>query len=177
MPRRSRTRRASAWFSRSRPRSTRRTRRCGTRVERHRRDRPPAWTVVETADRASPSLVALLHHATDDMCVLIDALGTWLAAQLLEMEDLAQRDPVAAGDALDAQGAALADALAITTAHAIVVAEEAGWGVVPATPLGRVFRDVLGRLTRRIAQRADRVELIVAGYRDLRAIGTPVDQV
>ena len=148
------------------------------RVERHRRDRPASWTVVETANRDSPSLVALLHHATDDMCVLIDALGTWLAAQLLQLEDLAQRDPVAAGDALDTQGAALVHALAIMPAHAIVVAEEAGWGVVPPSAQGRIFRDALGRLTQQLARRADRVELVVAGYAvDLRAHGVPVDQV
>ena len=147
------------------------------RVERHRRDRPASWTLVETANPGSPSLVALLHHAGDDTCVLIDALGTWLAAQLRESHDLAERDPVAVLDALDAQGIALAHALAITPAHAIVVAEETGWGVVPPTPLGRIFRDALGRLTQTIAQRADRVELVVAGYAvDLRAIGTPVNQ-
>jgi len=147
------------------------------RVERHRRDRPASWTLVETAHRDSPSLVALVHHCGDDTCVLIDALGTWLAALLLEMNDLPERDPVAALAALDAQGDALASALAITRAHAIVVAEETGWGVVPATPLGRIFRDALGRLTRALAQRADRVELVVAGYAvDVRAIGTPVDR-
>jgi adenosyl cobinamide kinase/adenosyl cobinamide phosphate guanylyltransferase len=38
-----------------------------------------------------------------------------------------------------------------------------------------VFRDGLGRLTQRLASRADRVELVVAGYAvDLRRIGTPV---
>ncbi|MBV8750000.1 MAG: bifunctional adenosylcobinamide kinase/adenosylcobinamide-phosphate guanylyltransferase, partial [Candidatus Eremiobacteraeota bacterium] len=77
-----------------------------------------------------------------------------------------------------ARGTALADALARTRADAIVVAEETGWGVVPATPLGRVFRDALGRLNQRIAAHADRVELVVAGYAvDLRAIGRPVEMV
>lgn len=148
------------------------------RVERHRRDRPASWTLVETANPESPSLVALLHHAGDDTCVLIDALGTWLAALLLKSEDLAERDPVAALAALDAEGTALARALTITPAHAIVVAEETGWGVVPPSPLGRIFRDALGRLTQTLALRADRVELVVAGYAvDLRAVGTPVNEV
>ncbi|MDB5026925.1 MAG: cobP [Candidatus Eremiobacteraeota bacterium] len=148
------------------------------RVERHRLERPASWTVVETANAGAPSLVATLRDATAGTCVLVDALGSWLAAELLGLEDLAARDPVAALDALDAQGAALAAALASTRAHAIVVAEETGWGVVPASALGRIFRDALGRLTRTIANGADRVELVVAGYAvDLRAIGTPVDQV
>jgi adenosylcobinamide kinase/adenosylcobinamide-phosphate guanylyltransferase len=58
----------------------------------------------------------------------------------------------------------------------VLVGEETGWGVVPPSVLGRAFRDALGRLVRRLAARADRVELIVAGYAvDLRALGTPVE--
>jgi adenosylcobinamide kinase/adenosylcobinamide-phosphate guanylyltransferase len=148
------------------------------RVERHRRDRPAHWALVETAVPGSPSLVALLHDAGEETCVVIDALGTWIAAQLLAREDDAERDPVATLAALDAQGAELAHALAETRADAIVVAEETGSGVVPATALGRIFRDALGRLTRTIARDASRVELVVAGYAvDLRAVGTPVDEV
>jgi adenosylcobinamide kinase/adenosylcobinamide-phosphate guanylyltransferase len=148
------------------------------RVERHRRDRPAHWALVETAAPGSPSLVALLRDAGEETCVVIDALGTWIAAQLLAREDDAERDPVATLAALDAQGAELAHALAETRADAIVVAEETGSGVVPATALGRIFRDALGRLTRTIARDASRVELVVAGYAvDLRAVGTPVDEV
>jgi adenosylcobinamide kinase / adenosylcobinamide-phosphate guanylyltransferase len=148
------------------------------RVERHRRERPPSWAVVETATTAAPSLAALLRETGDDSVVLIDALGTWLAAQLLEVEDVAECDAVAALDALDAQGAELAEALAGARADVVVVVEEAGWGVVPPTPLGRIFRDALGRLTQTLARRADRVELVVAGYAlDVRALGTPIDQV
>jgi adenosylcobinamide kinase/adenosylcobinamide-phosphate guanylyltransferase len=36
-------------------------------------------------------------------------------------------------------------------------------GLVPAYPLGRVYRDVLGRANQKIAQAADRVILMVAG--------------
>ncbi len=148
------------------------------RVERHRRDRPPHWTVVETAALGGPTLLDVLGDAGDDECVVIDALGTWIAAQLVSREPDAERDPVAVLDELDAHGAALADALARTRAEAIVIAEETGWGVVPPSALGRIFRDALGRLTRAVARRADRVELVVAGYAvDLSALGVPVDEV
>ena len=147
------------------------------RVERHRRARPPAWAVVETATPGSPDLTDVLRSADEGGCILIDALGTWLAAELLQREDESERDPVAALEALDRRCAELAVALASTRADTIVVAEETGWGVVPATPLGRIFRDALGRLTRTIARDAARVELVVAGYAiDVRAIGTPVDE-
>lgn len=150
------------------------------RVERHRRDRPSSWTVIETA-RESP-LAAVVRDAPADACVLVDALGTWIAALLLDCEGLdgaadgRSADAAAkAADVLDAQCADLAAAVASARADVVVVAEETGWGLVPPSPLGRVFRDALGRLTQLLASRADRVELVVAGYAvDLRSIGTPV---
>ena len=44
-----------------------------------------------------------------------------------------------------------------------MVANEVGYGIVPDHPLGRRFRDLQGLLNQRIATRADRVVLVVAG--------------
>jgi adenosyl cobinamide kinase/adenosyl cobinamide phosphate guanylyltransferase len=148
------------------------------RIARHRRERPAGWTTVETAGPGATPLETVLREAPSDACVLVDALGTWLAAELLAWPDFSAADALAAEAALDARGEALALALAAMRADAILVGEETGWGVVPPTPLGRVFRDVLGRLNQRIAAQADRVELVVAGFAvDLAAIGRPVGQV
>jgi adenosylcobinamide kinase/adenosylcobinamide-phosphate guanylyltransferase len=49
-------------------------------------------------------------------------------------------------------------------ADVIVISEETGWGVVPPTLLGRLFRDQLGRTARAVAARASRTFLVVAGY-------------
>ena len=145
------------------------------RVARHRRDRPADWTVVETAGAEGPSLPALLRDAAAGSCILVDALGTWIAAALFEWRAWAEDDAVATLDALDARGAELAAALRETRATAIVVAEETGWGVVPVSAVGRLFRDAMGRLVQRIAADAERVELVVAGFAvDLRALGEPV---
>jgi adenosylcobinamide kinase/adenosylcobinamide-phosphate guanylyltransferase len=45
----------------------------------------------------------------------------------------------------------------------VLVANEVGFGIVPEHPLGRRFRDLQGLLNQRIAARADRVVLLVAG--------------
>jgi len=45
----------------------------------------------------------------------------------------------------------------------IVVSNEVGLGIVPANPLGRVYRDALGRANQRLAAAANRVVLMVAG--------------
>jgi len=146
-----------------------------TRVERHRQDRPAEWIVVETATETP--LPALLRDAPADVCVIVDALGTWIAAPMHVPSGDAEHDPNATIEALEARGDELEAALGESAADVIVVAEEAGWGVVPAFASGRIFRDVLGRLVQRIAASADRVELVVAGYAiDVRTLGTPVTQ-
>ena len=58
---------------------------------------------------------------------------------------------------------ALEMTLAARTTPTILVANEVGSGIVPDYPLGRRFRDLQGILNQRIAARADRVVLMVAG--------------
>jgi len=111
------------------------------RIAVHRARRPPAWVTIETADVAA----ALRDHPAEP--VLVDSLGTWLAHHPDLTVDV---EPVLA-------------ALAGRTAPTVLVSEEVGMGVHPETELGRRFRDVLGELNRRIAERADRVLLVVAG--------------
>ena len=54
-------------------------------------------------------------------------------------------------------------ALAAAAAPIVLVANEVGLGIVPEFPLGRRFRDLQGILNQRMAARADRVILMVAG--------------
>jgi adenosylcobinamide kinase/adenosylcobinamide-phosphate guanylyltransferase len=68
-----------------------------------------------------------------------------------------------AGSDIDAEVERLDDALTQVTAPLVLVANEVGFGIVPDNPLGRRFRDAQGRLNQRIAARADRVVLVVAG--------------
>ena len=45
----------------------------------------------------------------------------------------------------------------------IVVTNEVGGGLVPEYPLGRHYRDLLGRVNQRVAVAADRAWLMVSG--------------
>ena len=49
--------------------------------------------------------------------------------------------------------------------NVIIVSNEIGLGVVPAFPLGRVFRDLAGVVNREIAEMADEVYFFVAGLK------------
>ena len=45
----------------------------------------------------------------------------------------------------------------------IVITNEVGLGIVPAYPLGRLYRDTLGLVNQRLAEAAGRVYLLIAG--------------
>jgi len=49
------------------------------------------------------------------------------------------------------------------TAQVIIVSNEVGMGLVPDNPLGRVYRDILGRANSIIADKADDVFMMVSG--------------
>lgn len=119
------------------------------RVARHRQRRPVAWQTLEVPH----DLAAALRAAPSEDCWLVDSLGTWLA-NCLEQTD----------EEWQATVEDLLKAIAIFPNMLILVAEETGWGVVPAYPLGRKFRDRLGDLTRRIGAIADTTYLVVAGF-------------
>jgi adenosylcobinamide kinase/adenosylcobinamide-phosphate guanylyltransferase len=57
----------------------------------------------------------------------------------------------------------LLDAYVDNPAEWIVVSNEVGLGLVPPYPLGRVYRDALGRANQRLATAADEVLFMVAG--------------
>ncbi|GAC1404944.1 MAG: bifunctional adenosylcobinamide kinase/adenosylcobinamide-phosphate guanylyltransferase [Candidatus Velthaea sp.] len=145
------------------------------RIARHRADRGPEIGVVELWSPGTPDLPALVAAARAGTTLLVDSLGTWIAGHLLDFEELAESDAPAALKKLEARTAALLPRLAGAQADIAIVSEETGWGLVPPTPLGRIFRDHLGRTSARIGRRAGRVHLVVAGYAlDLRAAGVPV---
>ncbi len=136
------------------------------RIGAHRARRPPGWTTVE----AGAALAGALAGG-EGACVLLDGLGPWIATQLHRagaFEDAA-RLPAACAEVLAEVDRAV-DALEGAGA-AIVVAEQAGEGVLPADAASRAWVDLLGEATQRFAARAERVELVVAG-RPARLGGT-----
>jgi len=128
------------------------------RLEKHRDRRPNHWQTLAVPTELS---LAITENPPTN-CLLIDSLGTWVANLLSQDESqwqLTQQE--------------LLKNLQNSSQNIILVAEETGWGVVPAYPIGRQFRDRLGNLTRRIGAIADKVYLVTGGYvLDLTQLGT-----
>jgi adenosylcobinamide kinase / adenosylcobinamide-phosphate guanylyltransferase len=147
------------------------------RLTRHIRDRPAAWRTVETAGMSHAAQLALFREAAPGTCLVVDALGTWLAQRIAAQIDLLEIDYTVLESQLDAEADEFVDALLASPAYVIAVSEQIGWDVVPVAASARLFRDAMGRMVQRLAKPADRVYLVVAGYAlDLRAAGEAIDR-
>ena len=130
------------------------------RIAAHRRDRPAHWSTVEEPDDPATALAA----ADAGACVLLDCLSLWVGNRLVELGDEPALAAVAALDAaLSAEVERLLEAAAARAGETIIVSNEVGAGVVPEYPLGRAYRDLLGRVNQQVAAAATRAWLLVAG--------------
>lgn len=130
------------------------------RIAQHQQRRSADWRTLSVPLALAKTIRAAA--ATD--CLLVDSLGTWLA-NLLEQDEALWQET--------AQD--LIASLRQSQAQVLLVAEETGWGVVPAYPLGRKFRDRLGKLTRQIGLISDSVYLVMGGHvLNLSQLGKPL---
>jgi adenosylcobinamide kinase/adenosylcobinamide-phosphate guanylyltransferase len=146
------------------------------RLARHVRDRPAEWKTIETAGLSHEAQLALFRNAPANACLLVDALGTWLASRIDARIDLLEVNYDVLEAQLDREAGEYVDALLASAATIVAVSEQIGWDVVPVAASARLFRDAMGRMAQRLARSADRVYLVIAGYAiDLRAAGLPID--
>ena len=140
------------------------------RVAIHRARRPADWRTIEIPDDPAAAVAA----AEPGAAVLVDGLGAWVA------DRMAAAGLFEAGSA-DARTAILTRAEAFVAAAGrhqggpvVVVAEEAGLGVVPAGAGTRRWLDLHGEVVQTLAAGAGRVLLVVAGRAiELPAAGRP----
>jgi adenosylcobinamide kinase / adenosylcobinamide-phosphate guanylyltransferase len=134
------------------------------RIERHQARRPATWTTVEAPYDLRPALV-VVPDAVD--AILIDCLTLWASNRLLALGDPDDPDWWSSVGVLERalieETEALLSAARAVRWPLVLVTNEAGYGVVPSTPLGRAFRDLLGAVTQRVAALSDAVFLVVAG--------------
>jgi len=128
------------------------------RIAAHRAERPAHWRTLEAPTQVGNAIRAAAGQAE---VVLVDCL-TLLANNVLAV--LPETVPAEVAEA--ALGAEVDQLLAAYRAGAaewLVVSNEVGLGLVPPYPLGRTYRDALGRANQRLASEADQVLFMVAG--------------
>lgn len=122
------------------------------RIGLHQQRRPAGWQTLE----APQNVGAALHELHPGTVVLLDCLSLLVSNLLLAHQD----DPQLVVEREVAALLAVARRRELTL---IVVTNEVGMGLVPEYPLGRVYRDLLGRAAQQVAAVADEVYLVVAG--------------
>ncbi|MCT1356022.1 nicotinate-nucleotide--dimethylbenzimidazole phosphoribosyltransferase [Gordonia sp. p3-SID1431] len=136
------------------------------RVRLHRERRDDRYTTIETTD------LGQALRAAPDIPALVDDLGNWLTAQIDAVHGWTS------GSEIDLDGRIddLCDALRAMSADFVIISPEAGLSLVPPTPAGRVFQDLLGTLNVRVAEVCERVDLVVAGRVLHLPAGAPADE-
>lgn len=131
------------------------------RIEAHRRERPGHWRVRE-APIALAS--AVREEAGAAHGLLIDCLTLWLSNCLWPPAQTV--DPVVMEADLAGwhrERDAFIEALAGVDCPVALVSNEVGGGIVPASPVARLFRDEQGWLNQAVAAACDQVFWVAAG--------------
>ncbi|MBN9389633.1 MAG: bifunctional adenosylcobinamide kinase/adenosylcobinamide-phosphate guanylyltransferase [Chloroflexi bacterium] len=168
------------------------------RVVTHRASRPANWRTLETPYEVAAPVFSGLQA---EKLVLLDCLTLWTSNLILrEMmpgfspevgitEDLPEPEPNPAPNQpvadinygkleveLVREIEQLVAGLKERRIGLVMVSNEVGMGLVPPYPLGRAYRDLLGRLNQGVAALSDEVFLVVAGIPvDLKKFQAEID--
>ncbi len=131
------------------------------RVAMHQSRRPAEWDTLNAPLQCAAALSAQLEKHSYD-AVLLDCLSLLTSNVLLTLPE--DSSEAAGWAAVQAELEPLIQLISeVPTLNWIVVSNEVGQGIVPAYPLGRLYRDVLGRANQYLAACAGSVLYMVAG--------------
>jgi adenosylcobinamide kinase/adenosylcobinamide-phosphate guanylyltransferase len=121
------------------------------RIEKHKRERPPGWCTVEVTTGVGRKIRQEIGNAR---VVIVDCLT--LLVPELNSSDLVE-------EKLATEINELIGCINDSAAVFILVSNEVGMGLVPESRLGRLYRDLLGKVNQTLAERADRVCFMLGG--------------
>ncbi len=122
------------------------------RIAAHQAQRPATWATIE----APLAVASALRTLAPGSVALLDCVALLTTNLLLAHET--DPEPVVLAEVTAFLAVARERTLSL-----IIVSNEVGLGLVPPYPLGRVYRDLLGRVNQQLAAAADAVYLVVAG--------------
>ena len=124
------------------------------RIAHHRAERPTSWRTIEEPCQIDEALI----NASEARIVIVDCLTLFVSNWLMRHEDEHECEQFVRRIARN-----FLELTRTRQQTVICVSNEVGLGIVPDTNLGRVFRDLLGRVNQDFAATADEVYLLVAG--------------
>ncbi len=131
------------------------------RIEVHQRERPSHWQTLEIPIQVGKYWQNVSIEAD---VVLLDCVTLLVTNVLMKNSpDLENIDEEVVHRAVTDEIDGLVTAVAQSDAHWLIVSNEVGLGLVPPYPLGRVYRDALGRANQQLAHAANKVYFMLAG--------------
>jgi adenosylcobinamide kinase/adenosylcobinamide-phosphate guanylyltransferase len=123
-----------------------------TRILQHQKERQALFQTIEEPVHLEKAVGAL---PSDTEVAVVDCLTVWLGNLYHHLHE---------DDAMVRSGIeGFLKALDQVSCDLILVTNEVGWSIVPENPMARSYRDTLGFLNRRIAEKAEHVYLLCCG--------------
>ena len=127
------------------------------RISIHRNRRPNNWKLIEHPENISDSIESIVNNES----ILIDSLGGLVEQHLMKKD--------AEWDSFQIK---FINCLINNNLGIVIVSEEIGWGLVPSTPIGHMFRERLSALSLLLSRHSKKRWLAVNGTAiDLDIIG------
>ena len=118
------------------------------RIDLHKKRRPDRWTLIEHPK----DICKAIESIKGNQSILIDSLGGLVEHHLMEDDYLWNNLQIKFLKCLSEENLCI-----------VVVSEEVGWGVAPATPIGHLFRERLSTLTSLISRQSKKRWLALNG--------------
>ena len=132
------------------------------RIEKHKKARPANWRTLEVITDIGTQIEA---NAGDAELIVIDCI-TMLVNNIFSRYEEQQFEIICDEElekAVVAEIKKLQKCLKKLDASFLIISNEVGLGLVPDNRMGRLYRDILGRVNQMLAQTADEVFLMMVG--------------
>lgn len=127
------------------------------RIDLHRQQRDESGGLWETLEEPL-ELPGLLDRLSGGKAVLVDCLTLWLSNVLLAVEEFEDSQA-----RVEQEIAKLEQSVASFKGTLVLVTNEVGDGIVPEYALGRLYRDLAGRMNALLARQCTQVFLVTVG--------------
>jgi adenosylcobinamide kinase/adenosylcobinamide-phosphate guanylyltransferase len=127
------------------------------RIEAHIANRPSDWITLE----APINVGSAIQKADPTPWILLDCITLLTSNLMLSLPELL--DEIALQNVVQREIDELITAYKSHPGKWVIISNEVGLGLVPPYPLGRYYRDALGRANQQLAKVADKVIFMVAG--------------
>lgn len=130
------------------------------RIEEHQRARPAAWRTLEVTVGIGKRIQQNIGGAK---VVIVDCITLLISNLFSQYQRGEPIDAALVEKAVAREIRELEACINRLKASFIIVTNEVGTGLVPTSGIGRLYRDLLGKVNQQLAERADEVYLMVAG--------------